>query len=683
MSSLFSSVGDDVATSSPPGRIPAPPSPLPIAPAAPDTPAPEAGPPAAAKLRWWAVFPVALPLIVLDAFWVIQAEKLGSGPYFTTISLFANVFFLLTVLLIANALVKRLAPRAALSQAELLLAYTMIAIGAALAGHDMLPSVIQMMGHPTKFATPENGWMDRFGQYLPTPLMVSDRDALRGYYQGGSSLYQAENWRPWMKPALLWSGFTIVLVWTMMCLNVLVRQGWQDRERLPFPVVEIPLQMTDPSGKLWKNGLFWAGFGLLAAIEILNGLAFLYPSIPRINLQHINVQGQGLFATRPWSAVGFTCYSFYPFAIGLGYLLPLDLLFSCWFFYLTWKLQAVIAAQFALDVTPDFPYVREQSFGGYLAIVGFVLWNGRHYFRDVFKRVLGEPTDLEDRTEALSYRQATFGALAGLGLLVGFLVWVGMSPILAIVAFLLYFALSVAVTRMRAEFGPPVHDLHYSGPEYILTHSFGTQAFSAQDLTLLSFFYWFNRAYRSHPMPFGIEGLKAAHTLRANQKVMLWGMMTAAVVGSVAVFWAYLHLAYANGTQAKFTNGSNFAAEAYNRLNGWIQAPSKPNTGAMGAMGIGFLFCAALMAARIQFPWWPLHPIGYAISSSWAINLVWMPLLIAWIVKGTVLRYGGNKLYSQLMPFFIGIILGQVVTGSAWHLLCLYLGVTPYSFWGG
>jgi hypothetical protein len=48
-----------------------------------------------------------------------------------------------------------------------------------------------------------------------------------------------------------------------------------------------------------------------------------------------------------------------------------------------------------------------------------------------------------------------------------------------------------------------------------------------------------------------------------------------------------------------------------------------------------------------------------------------------------ILRYGGVRLYNQMMPFFLGIILGQVLTGSAWHLFCLYLGVSAYSFWGG
>jgi hypothetical protein len=634
-------------------------------------------------VRWYVAFPVALPIIVLDAYWVIQAEKVGSGPYFTTISLFANVFFILTALLLVNLGLRRLAPRWSWSQAELLLIYSMVAVGAALAGHDMVPSLIQMLGHPYEHSNASNGWLERWGRFLPETLMVPDKEILKGYYQGHASLYEPEVLAAWMRPALLWTLFVGLLFWTMQCLNVLVRQGWQDRERLPFPVVEIPLQMTEPGGRLWKSPLFWAGFGICAAIELLNGLAHLYPSLPNINDQHVNLQGQGIFAVRPWNAAGFTTYSFYIFAIGLGYLLPLDLLFSCWFFYLFWKAQLILSAQFALDVTPDFPFVREQSFGGYVAILAFMLWNSRHYFKQIGKRVLGEPSDISDKGEALTYRQAVIGLILGFVALVGFMIWAGLSPLIAVVAFAIYFALSLAVTRMRAELGPPVHDLHFSGPDYMLTHSFGTPAFSARDLTVLSFFYWFNRAYRSHPEPVAIEGLKVSKQIGSSQRVMFWGLQLAAVVGTLAVFWAYLHLAYSLGTQAKFRNGYYFANEAYNRLNGWVQTPTPPNMLANGMVGVGFVFCTLLMLARLKFSWWPFHPIGYAITSSWAMNLVWMPLLIAWVIKGALLRYGGVGLYRKGMPFFLGLILGQMIVGSLWHLVGLALDVTPYSFWGG
>lgn len=642
------------------------------------TPTPEPG-----LLRWWVAFPIALPIILIDAFWVIYAEKVGWGPYFTTISLFANVFFILTVLLLLNVALRRFSPKLMLSQAELLTIYSMVGVGAALAGHDCVPSLIQQMGHPYQYDNSANGWLDRFGRFLPQQMLVPDKEILKGYYFGNSSFYRPENFNAWLRPSLLWIVFISLLFAAMQCLNVLMRQGWQERERLPFPVIEIPIQMTEPDARLWKSSLFWIGFGVCTAIEILNGIAWLVPGMPSIDLKHHDVSGEGIFTTRPFNAVGFTCYSFYPFAIGLGYLLPLDLLFSCWFFYLFWKAQMIVSAMLALDVTPDFPFVREQSFGGYIAILIFMFWNGRHYFAQVWERIWGLPADLDDRQEALTYRAAFLGFLFCLAALCGFLIWMGMSPLLAFTAFFIYFCLSVAVTRLRAELGPPVHDLHFTGPDHILTRSFGTPAFKPNDLTILTFFYWFNRAYRSHPEPVAIEGLKAARQINASQKTMFWGMMLAAVVGTIAVFWAYLHMAYQFGTQAKWNQGSGFAWEAYNRLNGWLQTPQPPNAIANGAMGVGFLFCSLLMIARIKFPWWPFHPIGYAISSSWSINLVWLPLLIAWVLKGLILRYGGVRLYRQAMPFFIGILLGQMIVGTLWHLICIYLETMPYSFWGG
>ena len=45
-----------------------------------------------------------------------------------------------------------------------------------------------------------------------------------------------------------------------------------------------------------------------------------------------------------------------------------------------------------------------------------------------------------------------------------FMTAIGLSPLLCVVAFLIYFILATAIARMRAELGPPVHDLHFSGP---------------------------------------------------------------------------------------------------------------------------------------------------------------------------------------------------------------------------
>ena len=36
-------------------------------------------------------------------------------------------------------------------------------------------------------------------------------------------------------------------------------------------------------------------------------------------------------------------------------------------------------------------------------------------------------------------------------------------------------------------------------------------------------------------------------------------------------------------------------------------------------------------------------------------------VLLAWVIKSAVLRYGGPRLFMQLRPFFLGLILGEFV----------------------
>lgn len=55
--------------------------------------------------------------------------------------------------------------------------------------------------------------------------------------------------------------------------------------------------------------------------------------------------------------------------------------------------------------------------------------------------------------------------------------------------------------------------------------------------------------------------------------------------------------------------------------------------------------------------------------------------MIAWLVKGLVLRYGGQKLYRQLLPMFIGLTLGEFTVGSVWGLIGAIGRFPTYRFW--
>jgi hypothetical protein len=50
-----------------------------------------------------------------------------------------------------------------------------------------------------------------------------------------------------------------------------------------------------------------------AGAQLLNGLNFLYPSVPQIPLKRVNIGP--LFTSPPWNALGETNVSFYPLVI--------------------------------------------------------------------------------------------------------------------------------------------------------------------------------------------------------------------------------------------------------------------------------------------------------------------------------------------------------------------------------
>jgi hypothetical protein len=630
---------------------------------------------------------MALFLMPFNAYWIMEMELIRYSGHPTTISVFFNVVFLLIVLTQVNQGIKRIAPKSAFRQGEMLTIYVMLSIASALCGHDFLEILVSYIGHVYRFARPENHWAELIHPFLPAWLVMSDKRALDGLYLGQTSLYHSYFLKAWAAPVLAWTGFVSLLTFMMLCINAIVRKRWTEEERLTYPLVLLPLEMTEERLSLYRSKLFWIGFGIAAGIDLMSGLNFWFPSIPAFTVRVQDLSR--IFSDKPLNGMNPFQISFYPFVIGLGILLPVDLLFSCWFFYFFWKAQRVLTIAMAWDTTPNFPYINEQSFAGYIGLAAFTLWTGRHYFAATLRRALGRaPVEgayvEDDRREPWSYRFAYLGLILGALALMGFCLATGMSLWVIVIFFFIYFMLSIAVTRIRAELGPPAHDLHNGGPEVFLVDAFGSKNLGAHNLTMFSMFYFFNRAYRAHPMPFQLEGLKIAERARMDSRRLTWAIMAAAVWGCLCAFWAFLHIGYQIGAGTAKVVGPvtwAFGPEPWNRLQGWLQNPEAPRPQALAAMAVGFTFTILLMALRMRFYWWPFHPVGYAVSSSWSLNIIWLPLLIAWGVKLLLLRYGGLKLYRDALPFFFGLILGEFVMGSLWTLIGIAMGIPSYGFW--
>lgn len=629
---------------------------------------------------------IGLILIPFNCYWVTITEIKWCSNDSTCVSLFMTVVFILFVLTLVNVAVARRYPRLALNQGELMVVYVMLSVSTAMGGHDMMGNLLPNITNVFWFDNPQNNW-EKFHRYIPQWFAVRDKSILKGFYEGNSTLYTKEHILAWLTPVTTWGTFMIVIAFTMLCINVLIRKQWSDRDRLSFPIIQMPLEMTRVGGRsgFFSNRILWLGFAIPVVLETMNNLNFFYPSVPYVQIKVYDI-GQ-FIANRPWNGVGWMPISFYPFAIGLTFFLPADLSFSCWFFYVFRKMLDVLAVAMgwrdagASPAMQRFPYFAEQADGAWIMLAGLMIYAGRNYFRQVVRRALGKESELDDSTEPMSYRTALLGSLLGFAALCTFTICAGASPFVPLIFFALYFIVCIAITRIRAELGPPAHELNFYRPEEIMNAVFGTQSLGIRNLTIMSYFYWFNRGYRNLVMPHQLEAFKISEVTRSSGRKFALVIMVAVFLGVVSTFWSLLHMYYINGAAtAKIAAGyrTGIGSYAFDRLNGWVLNPKKPDTPAIMAILSGGTFALFLSVMKSRFLWWPFHPIGYGLAVSYAMDYFWFTAFIGWMCKALTLRYGGIKAYRTFLPFFMGLILGDYVIASTWTLIGWVLGVPVY-----
>jgi len=632
----------------------------------------------------------ALLLTVANDYWIVNLEVVRYS-FATYAAPFYNCIFTLLVVAAVNAFLKRRFPRLAFTSVEMITIYVMVSISSAVCSHNMMEVLVSLMGFAHFFKTPENQWGDLFADRLPRWLTVSDHDSLRNFYYGNSSLYNPSNFVPWVVPVLCWSAFCAVLLFTMLCLNAIMRKQWVDNERLTFPIVMLPLEMTHESGSLFRNKYMWFGFAIAGVITLIAGLHYLYPSIPYIRIVRQDIGY--LFKQPPWNAIGGVTIGFYFWAIGLAFLMPLELSISCWVFFWLVNLECVTAAALGLNElrVPGagfgnaYPFITSQSYGAYLGFFVMSMWTSRRYLVRVFRTAFLDTKEEDDSGEALSYRNAILGALAGVLLLAGVAHRIGMSGWVIAVFFTFYFVFALIISRIRAELGFPTHDMHTMQPQYLIMTAAGTERLPQQNLVGFALFFWFNRTYASHPSPHQLESFKISERVETPAWQMFKAVMIAGIFAMPIGFWMLLHVYYRNGGATAHMEqwAMQFGRDCWTMLENQMRRPFPANPTAMSFVGVGFLVSLALGWLRLQFAWFPLHPLAYAIADSWGVNQLWMPLLIGSTAKLIILKFGGLKTYRTALPFFYGLILGEICIGSLWTLIGIALGVPTYDFWPG
>ena len=592
------------------------------------------------------------------------------------------VIGLLLLLVVLNAPLRLSAARFALSPQELMVAYSMMVIASMISSRGLMQKLIPLLVTPNYLATDANDWRGLFWPYLKPWLVPFDpkgenKQFVAERFFEAVRAGEAVPWQLWVGPLLWWSILVLFVFGAFLCLASLLRKQWVDNEKLSFPLVQLPLEMVGAGDAraevpFLRNRLTWFGFFIPFGVFLVKGLHTWYPSVPDLRLEWVLNE---YLQQPPWNGISYTPVKLSFAVVGFMFLLPSDLVFSLWFFFVLSRLQDVTGRAFNMDMPamPMYPcplYRGYQAMGAYVVLTAYLFWVARPHLRTVWATVIGERRG-DDAEELLSYRAAFYGFWAcafGAGV---FCVAIGMSPLLAAMQLTgLFFVVGIIMARSTAEAGMLMTEASFRPADFLRLlvpmHQLGPSNLTALALTdsLLM------RDQRGILLSTFLDGLRIADGVQVNRRRFAAVFVPAILLAIVAAAAIQLWLPYAKG-------GVTLYGYVYNGNNKWgfedYQKYMKPGALPVGWQGptfltVGAAVTAALVWGRSNLTAFPFHPLGYALCSSWTMVVFWFSALIAWGIKSLLLRYGGMKIYRQARPFFLGMVLGEFSSALFWTL---------------
>ncbi len=597
-----------------------------------------------------------LGLSVLVTLWTIHSAYVIHASFVTIAHLpVAALCPLVLVVLVLNPVLKIVLPGRSLSRPEIIVVFFLVFTASAIPGWAFSTYALSVISGPHYFASAENRWAELFFDYLPTWLVVSDRGGAVTNFFESLPRGQAMPWRFWLIPLFWWGTFYAAIFFVGASLMVILRKQWVEHERLSFPLAQVPLMLIDgceertPMPTVARTRSFWVGFGATLAIMAWNmaGYFTAWPAMSMGNPSTVN-----LVLDEAWPPI---MIRFNYLLMGIAYFTRTEILFSVWFFYMLQVIEQGFMGR--LGVSNARAVVDLQHFGGFLVFVLFTVWMARRHLYRVWRKCLGGAKDLDDSREFFSYRTAVIGLFVGTVFLVGWLHASGMSLGLTLLFLGFLIVVYLGVTRVVAETGLAALDLPHNDVNTATVRLLGTENLSARDLTVLSLANAYGRNWRTLGMCAMAHAAKVGDRTGGVGKGVYLAIAATLVLTFLTSVVFTLHLGYRGGafefTEPAFVAG---ARGVWDGLEMWIRNAQVLSPLERVSFGAGALAGFLLVLARHRWPWWPLHPVGYAVATIGGVHKSVVAILLVWLVKVAILRVGGESLYRRGQPFVIGVL---------------------------
>ena len=543
-------------------------------------------------------------------------------------------------------------------------------VGAALPGFGLTGYLLGYITAPYYFATEENEWAEHLHPHLPNWLLPSDEgNAVAWYYEGLPSGAEIP-WGVWLLPLFWWTTVVAAAFVMLACVAVIFRKQWVQNERLVFPAMAPLIDMvSEPGdGKRWlpaftRSRLFWIGFAIAFGVLAWNCINYFLPGFPRFPIY----RSRWYWIDRQLPPIrGY----FGIFTVFFSYFASLDVLFSIWFFDLVFIFEGGQLSKWGYKAIT--PYYRTgvyywQTFGAFVVFVASAFWVARKHLRDVLMKALGRDPTVDDAHELMSYRAACIGLVGGMAYLFIWLVQMNFDPLKGFLFLLALIFVYTGVAKILADTGMPFTSKPI-GTWSMVASFFGRRNISLSTLVAFRFSCLITENFKGLFLPALSHAGRIAEGVPGNQRRRLMGAL--GLVFIVSLLFNLLFTVWLGYDQGAYNfNSWEITRAAERHFQHTVDALKKPdeppfyekNPEEAVFLGIGGLLMAGLIYMRYRFVWWPLHPVGLAISGHFLARRTSFTTFLAWLIKFVMMKVGGPTFYRKSRPLFIGLLVGYIL----------------------
>ena len=508
--------------------------------------------------------------------------------------------------------------------------------------------------------------------------------------------------RDWVEPVLTWTAFVALVLTATLAVNVIMRRQWIEGERYQLPVTRVPIALLgppeepdEPVPSIWRNRIMWAGFGVALAWCLLRGWQFYNSAVPDTS---VHVVMKDYFTDPGWGNtfdnVFFTVSAIF---VAMAVFMELNVLGSLLIGFVLYRAQFWFGEFTGLGAHAGYPYTNEQQVGAYLVYAALVLVFSRRHLRRVLHETI-HGAGAGSAGEMFSYRSAvlTLGAtFVGIFL---WAMWIGVPTggMLAFFGFLVILGLVTA--KVRAECGAPFGYFACWKATTFLSLLGGLTVFGPELMmvSLVASFFLCETVFFLIPGA-QFELIELGRRYRVARRHLLYTAMLGLAGGMIVGGWVFLSNAYSIGGESvryqwafyekswyffSFNEELQAASAAYRETlpaaaGGAVEGAAKAAEGiepSTYAYTFGAVAAAATAIGRQVWAGFWFHPLGFILGMTRIMDYIWGSVLVALIIRSTVLWFGGAATVRQkLRPFFVGVFLGAVTSALLWGLYGAYL----------